>query len=134
MSFATFHYYHGTFSISNSIPMYWLYILSVLKFPVLFHFLKIVWRDSASPWKIPLWIFASAKLISPAVHSTLQVFTVFSMKFLTSSDVIIIYSFRVFHISVSWWFFTGLLETASLLKSPGLVSRFWPFSAMLSFG
>ena len=47
---------------------------------------------------------------------------------------IIIYSFRVFHISVSWWFFTGVWVTASLLKSPGLVSGFWPFLAMLSFG
>ena len=48
--------------------------------------------------------------------------------------IIIIYSFRVFHIRVSWWFFTGVWVTASLLKSPGLVSGFWPFSAMLSFG
>ena len=48
--------------------------------------------------------------------------------------IIIIYSFRVFHISVSWWFFPGVRVTASLLKSPGLVSGFWPFSAMLSFG
>ena len=47
---------------------------------------------------------------------------------------IIIYSFRVFHISVRWWFFTGVWVTASLLKSPGLVSGFWPSSAMLSFG
>ena len=47
---------------------------------------------------------------------------------------IIIYSFRVFHITVSWWFFTGVRMNASLLKSPGLVSGFWPFSAMLSFG
>ena len=28
---------------------------------------------------------------------------------------------RVFHISVSWWFFTGVWVTASLLKSPGLI-------------
>ena len=34
--------------------------------------------------------------------------------------IIIIYSFRVFHISVSWWSFTGVWVTASLLKSPGL--------------
>ena len=26
--------------------------------------------------------------------------------------IIIIYSFRVFHISVSWWFFTGVWVTA----------------------
>ena len=48
--------------------------------------------------------------------------------------IIIIYSLRVFHISVSWWFFTGFWETASFLKFPGLVSGFWPFLAMLSFG
>ena len=47
--------------------------------------------------------------------------------------IIIIFSFRVFHISVSWWFFTGVWVTASLLKSPGLVSGFWPFLAMLSY-
>ena len=40
---------------------------------------------------------------------------------------------RTFHISVSRWFFTGVWVTASLLKSPGLVSVFWPFSLMLSF-
>ena len=48
--------------------------------------------------------------------------------------IITIWSFRVFHISISWWFFTGVWVTASLLKSPGLVSWFWPFSVMLSFG
>ena len=44
------------------------------------------------------------------------------------------YSSRVFHISISWWFFIGVWVTASLHKSPGLVSVFWPSSAMLSFG
>ena len=48
--------------------------------------------------------------------------------------IITIYSFRVFHISVSWWSFTGVWVTASLLKSPGLSSVFWPFSIMRSFG
>ena len=48
--------------------------------------------------------------------------------------IIISYSFRVFHISINWWFCTGVWVTASLLKSPGLVSGFWPFLAMLSFG
>ena len=44
--------------------------------------------------------------------------------------IIITYSFRVFHISISWWSFTGVWVTASLLKSPGLFSGFWPFSIM----
>ena len=38
--------------------------------------------------------------------------------------VIIIYSFRIFHISVCWWFFTGVWAAASLLNFPGLVSGF----------
>ena len=33
--------------------------------------------------------------------------------------IIIMYSWRVFHISVSWWSFTWVWVTASLLKSPG---------------
>ena len=41
---------------------------------------------------------------------------------------------RVFHISISWWSFTGDWVTANLLKSPGLFSVFWPFSIMLLFG
>ena len=40
---------------------------------------------------------------------------------------------RVLHITVSWWFFHWSWVTASLFKSPGLVLRFWLFSAMLSF-
>ena len=32
--------------------------------------------DRASPWKTPLWIFASGNLLPPAVNSTLQVFMV----------------------------------------------------------
>ena len=42
--------------------------------------------------------------------------------------IIIIYSLRVFHIS---WLFIGDWVTASLLKSPGLFSVFWPFSIVL---
>ena len=34
--------------------------------------------DRASPWKIPQWIFVSAKVLSSAVNSTLQVFMVLS--------------------------------------------------------
>ena len=44
--------------------------------------------DSAFPWKIPLWIFASTKLLPPAVSSTLQVFMDFSIKFMTSCDIL----------------------------------------------
>ena len=41
---------------------------------------------------------------------------------------------RVFHISISWWSFTGDWVRASLLKSPGFFSGFWPSSIMLLFG
>ena len=40
---------------------------------------------------------------------------------------------RVFHISVSWWSFIGDWVTASILKTPGLFSVFWPFSIMQLF-
>ena len=47
--------------------------------------------------------------------------------------IIIIYSLEFFHISVSWWSFTGDWVKASLLKSPGLFSGFWPSSIMQLF-
>ena len=40
---------------------------------------------------------------------------------------------RVFHISVSWWSFTGDWVTASFLKSPGFFTESWPFLIMLLF-
>ena len=45
-----------------------------------------------------------------------------------NSNFIIFYFLRVFHISFSWWFFTGVWVKSSFLKSPGLFSVFWPFS------
>ena len=49
-------------------------------------------------------------------------------------QLILVSIITVFHISVSWWSFTGDWVTASLLKSPGLFSVFWQFSIMLLFG
>ena len=49
--------------------------------------IAITSSDSASPWNMRLWIFASAKLHPSAGNSTLQVSMVFSMKFMTSSDI-----------------------------------------------
>ena len=43
--------------------------------------------DRACPWNILLRIFTSVKLLPPAVNSILQVFMVFSIKFMTSSDI-----------------------------------------------
>ena len=59
--------------------------------------------DSASHWNIPLWIFASAKFFPSAMNSTPQIFMVFLMKFMTSSDTLyilrqfIIQSFGSYH-------------------------------------
>ena len=74
-----------------------------------------------------------------AKSTILQVVFFFSFCWPTTSsgrlaEIIIIYSFRVFHITISWWFFTWVWVTASLLKSPGLFSVFSPFSVMLPFG
>ena len=116
------------FSMPNSIPMSWLYILTasisvscsfsffanslmssiyirwsifscdlLSLYPVV-HFLNM-WLSGimaimnsegncASPWNIPLWIFASAKLLPHAVSSTLQVLMVLSRKFMTSYDIL----------------------------------------------
>ena len=43
------------------------------------------------------------------------------------------YSLEFFPISLGWWSFTGDWVAASLLRSPGLFSVFWPFSIMLLF-
>ena len=48
--------------------------------------------ESASPWKIPLCIFVSAKILPPAVNPTRQIFMVFSIKFMTSCDILYISS------------------------------------------
>ena len=52
---------------------------------------------------IPLWIFASGKLLPPTVNSTLQVFMVFSIKFMTSSDILyILMQFSFFQDTAIW--------------------------------
>ena len=45
----------------------------------------------------------------------------------------LLYSVCAFHTTFSWWAFTGVFVTASLLRSPGLFSVFWPISTMLYF-
>ena len=46
--------------------------------------------NRASPWKIALWIFILAKLLPHSGSSSLQVFMVFSMQFMTSCDILYI--------------------------------------------
>ena len=88
-------------SLMSSMYIRWLIFSSdLLSLYPLVHFLSM-WLngiiaiinsngDSASPWNIPLWIFVSAKLFPPAINSTLQVFMVFSIKFMISSDILYI--------------------------------------------
>ena len=52
--------------------------------------------DSAFPWNIPFWIFASAQLFPPTVNFPFHVFMVFSIKFIGSSDIL--YILRQFNI------------------------------------
>ena len=47
--------------------------------------------DNASPRKISHWIFTPDKLFPPAVYSTLQFSTVFSINFMTSLDILYIW-------------------------------------------
>ena len=39
--------------------------------------------------------------------------------------LLLLYNLRISHTSVSWWSFTGVRVTASLLGSPGLFPVFW---------
>ena len=85
-------------------------------------FLVCVWRgiiaiinsngDSVSPRNIPLWIFVSAMIFLPAVNFTLQVFMVFSVKFMTSSNIF--YILRQFIIQLC-----GTISYAFLYCNPG---------------
>ena len=60
--------------------------------------------------------------------------SVYLLKFPFLSHVQVLWSEMLFlwdfHITVSWWCFTGVWVTASLLKSPGLFSVFWSSSIM----
>ena len=118
------------FSVPNTNPMSWLYILTagirvyhsfsffanilmssmylrwlifscnLLSLHPAVHFLSM-WlsgiiaitnsnEDSASLWKISIWIFASATPFPPAVNFPLQIFMVSSIKFIISSDILYI--------------------------------------------
>ena len=47
--------------------------------------------------------------------------------------VVIVVLLLLLLVSVSWWYFTGVWVTASLLRSPGLFSVFWPNAAVWIF-
>ena len=80
-----------------------------------------------------LWSAVTAKSTILQILFFLLIIIIISSS-CSSKSRISIYSFRVFHISVSWWSLTGVWATVSFLKSPGLFTVFWPFSIMLWFG
>ena len=68
--------------------------------------------DSASPWNIPRWIFASAKLFRPAINSTLQAFIIFLIKLMSSSDILHILRQFIIQLcgTISYAFFNAYLQ------------------------
>ena len=77
--------------------------------------------DSASPWNIPLWIFASAKLFSPAVNFTLQFSMVFSIKFTISSGIFYISGQFIIQLcgTISYAFFKWIYVITRFFASSG---------------
>ena len=78
------------------------------------------------------WIMHNSQWITIPAHSCLIVYSSCS-SFLHLLHLFLLFII-VFHISISWWSFTGDWVTVNLLQSPGLFSVFWPFSVMLLFG
>ena len=70
-------------------------------------------------------------------HTSMNYFICTSNNYDSTSiimNISIIISIPCVFFSVNWWFFNGVWARASLLKSPGLFSVFWPISIMLWFG
>ena len=90
----------------------------------------MVFLIPSPPVLVPIlwWLYKvlQLQLVSPSLSCFTSCFSFLAR----STYFIIIYSLRVFHISFSWWSFTGGWVTASRLKSPGFFSVFWPFSIM----
>ena len=93
---------------------------------------EIRWSVSISKSHLFVWSNSNFLRISQWITLLTQSHLVFSSFCVNLLHSLIYYHLviRVFHISVSWWSFTGVWETASLLKSPGLFSVFWSFSIM----
>ena len=111
-----------------------LYLRRVLSF---FHKSSISWLPRRDIFlilfvtiKTDFTLIINQKSTETRIQIFLQIYQVKHLLLLRN----IIFSFGVFHISISQWSFTGVSVTASHLKSPGLFSVFWPFSIMLSFG
>ena len=75
----------------------------------------------------PAWLFIPTALptkLQEQLASILFTDITFHISNDKSTIIIIIHSFRVFHISVSWWSFTGVWVTASLQDSSQYSGRF----------
>ena len=148
------------FIIANSIPIYWLYILTAcIRVSNSFSFLAnslissmyIRWLifscdlwslyphvhflctwlsgiiaitnrncDRAPQLNIPQWIFTAVKLFPPAVCSTHQISMVFSIKFITSPDILYIWDNLLSSLAEIVFLLRGLRDR----KTPRL---FWQF-------
>ena len=78
-------------------------------------------RDNACPWNILLWVFASAKLFPAAVNFTLQVFIVFYIKCMTSSDILYILKQFIIYLcgTISYAFYS---QSRPLLDFPSCLA------------
>ena len=113
--------FHSFFQFSSKVEV----LILLFTF---FQFYSVVTRDSkvdyfASSLFLLLLIIIKSGLLAGIRWSVWMLKSHRSFIIIIIIIIIIIYSFRVFHINVSWWFFTGFWVIASLLKSPGLVSR-----------
>ena len=70
--------------------------------------------ESVFLWKIPLWIFTSAKVFPPAFNSTFQFFIASVMNFMTLSDIL--YIFRYYYYLLLFVFFTPASTDSFLLE------------------
>ena len=137
--------FHRSLSDSKSPQVSWtlLRILANLNNAIVWSQFILWFSTLLAPFSKPLETIQSLPIgitVTLMFHSFLSSLArpMYSSLFLLFFDLYYYYYYylliRVFHISISWWSFTGDWVTASLLKSPGLFSVFWPSSIVLLFG
>ena len=94
----------------------------LFKFLLFRWFLSLLFLDAIISLPLPFFMYAWSRLIQTSAIAYYYYYYYYYLLI------------RLFHISVSWWFFTGVWVTASPLKSLGFFTVFWPFSVRLSFG
>ena len=82
------------------------------------------------------WWFFTGQWVRAIVSSTFAILLhiIYFHVNIVGLNGVVLHHYEFFTSVFCWWFFTGDWVTASLLKSPGFVSVFWPFSVMLLFG